>query len=160
MPALHKYEADGGPGIERIMDVLSSSMRVAEDRRDFFKTQLVFWLLAATDGHAKNFSIVHLPGNQYRSTPLYDVLSAHPIIGTGRNRIATQRVRLAMAVRGYLINKIQRRHWIAQGRRVGLPAAQVEAMIDALTARTPEVIDEAQQRVATELKSEVVYGGS
>jgi serine/threonine-protein kinase HipA len=146
-PALHKYEADGGPGIERIMDVLGGSAHATQDRRAFFMTQIVFWLLAATDGHAKNFSIAHLPGNEYRATPLYDVLSAHPIIGSGRNRIAAQRVRLAMAVRGrnvhYLIKEIQRRHWIAQGRHVGLPAPQVEAMLDELAARTPAVIDEA-----------------
>jgi serine/threonine-protein kinase HipA len=144
--ALRKYEADGGPGIERIMPVLSGSVRASEDRRNFFLTQLVFWLLAATDGHAKNFSIAHLPGNLYQATPLYDVLSAHPVIGRGRNQFAAQRVRLAMAVRGknphYVIGEIQRRHWIAQGKRVGLPEADVEAMIDELIARTPDVIDE------------------
>lgn len=144
--ALQKYQADGGPGIEAIMEVLSASERAAEDRRDFFMTQMVFWLLAATDGHAKNFSIAHLPGNRYRSTPLYDVLSAHPIIGTEGNQFAAQRVKLAMAVRSrnvhYLINEIQQRHWIAQGQRVGLSKADVEAMIGELTARTANVIDE------------------
>jgi serine/threonine-protein kinase HipA len=145
-PALQKYEADGGPGIEPIMEVLAGSARAATDRRAFFMTQMIFWLLAATDGHAKNFSIAHLPDNRYESTPLYDVLSAHPIIGTGVNRIAAQKVKLAMAVRGknvhYLINQIQRRHWIAQGQRVGLTEADVAQMIDELTARTPQVIDE------------------
>ncbi|MDB5838281.1 MAG: HipA N-terminal domain protein, partial [Herminiimonas sp.] len=38
-------------------------------------------LLRATDGHAKNFSIFLQPGGYYRMTPLYDVLSARPIIG-------------------------------------------------------------------------------
>nr|WP_200818172.1 type II toxin-antitoxin system HipA family toxin [Caballeronia glebae] len=145
-PALLKYESDGGPGIERIMEVLAGSTHAAQDRRRFFQTQMIFWVLAATDGHAKNFSIAHLPGNQYESTPLYDVLSAHPVIGRGRNQFAAQRVRLAMAVRGknvhYLIGEIQRRHWIAQGRRVGLAAAEVETAIDEIGARTPQVIDE------------------
>jgi serine/threonine-protein kinase HipA len=145
-PALLKYESDGGPGIERIMEVLAGSTHAAQDRRRFFQTQMIFWVLAATDGHAKNFSIAHLPGNQYESTPLYDVLSAHPVIGRGRNQFAAHRVRLAMAVRGknvhYLIGEIQRRHWIAQGRRVGLAAAEVETAIDEIGARTPQVIDE------------------
>ena len=52
------------------------------DRRQFFKAQVVFWLLAATDGHAKTSSLFHLPGGRYRATPLYDILSAHPVIGT------------------------------------------------------------------------------
>jgi serine/threonine-protein kinase HipA len=69
---LHKYQADGGPGISRIMEILLGSEQAEQDRLNFFKTQLVFWLLAATDGHAKNFSIFHLPGSRYQATPLYD----------------------------------------------------------------------------------------
>jgi serine/threonine-protein kinase HipA len=158
-PALQKYQSDGGPGIEPIMDVLAGSKRAAMDRRNFFMTQMIFWLLAATDGHAKNFSIAHLPGNRYESTPLYDVLSAHPIIGTGGNQFAAQRVKLAMAVRSknvhYLINEIQRRHWIAQGQRVGFSAADVEAMIGELTARTAGVIDEVAALIPREFPADV-----
>jgi serine/threonine-protein kinase HipA len=112
---------------------------------------MIFWLLAATDGHAKNFSIAHLPGSHYESTPLYDVLSAHPIIGAGAGRLPAQKVKLAMAVRGknvhYLLNQIQRRHWIAEGQRVGFSAAIVEKMIDELTARTDAVIEEVSAQL-------------
>jgi serine/threonine-protein kinase HipA len=145
-PVLRKYESDGGPGIDAVMEVLAGSQRAAIDRHHFFLTQIVYWLLAATDGHAKNFSIAHLPGSRYQSTPLYDILSAHPIVGKGRNQLAQQRARLAMAVRGrnvhYLIDEIQPRHWVAQGQRVGLAPQEVEAMIAALAARTDAVIDE------------------
>ena len=55
-PAL-KYESDGGPGIGAVMDLLLGLERAVEDRRDFMRTQLVFWMLAAIDGHAKNFSL-------------------------------------------------------------------------------------------------------
>ncbi|NKJ47552.1 toxin HipA [Burkholderia sp. SG-MS1] len=157
--ALHKYESDGGPGIEAIMEVLSGSARAALDRRNFFITQMVFWLLAATDGHAKNFSIAHLPGNQYESTPLYDVLSAHPIIGAGTGRLPAQKVKLAMAVHGknvhYLLNQIQRRHWVAEGQRVGFSAATVEGMIGELTVRTDAVIDEVSSRLPTDFPMDV-----
>jgi serine/threonine-protein kinase HipA len=157
--ALHKYESDGGPGIEAIMEVLSGSSSAATDRRHFFITQMIFWLLAATDGHAKNFSIAHLPGNRYEATPLYDVLSAHPIIGAGAGRLAAQKVKLAMAVRGknvhYLLNQIQRRHWIAQGQRVGFAAADVEIMIDDLTARTETVIDEVSSLLPEDFPMDV-----
>jgi len=132
---LHKYQADGGPGISKIMEILLGSEQAQQDRLNFFKTQLVFWLLAATDGHAKNFSIFHLPGSRYRATPLYDVLSAHPIIGTGANKVAPQRAKLAMAmaVRGsqnhYQVQQIQRRHWLNHAKLVGLGAAAAEAAI-------------------------------
>jgi serine/threonine-protein kinase HipA len=145
-PGLHKYEADGGPGIESVMTVLGGSVRREDDRRHFFMAQLVFWLLAATDGHAKNFSIAHLPGSRYAATPLYDVLSAHPIIGRGRNQLPAQRASLAMAVRGrnahYRIAQILPRHWIAHGQRVGFTVAQVEAMIETVAGATERVIGE------------------
>ena len=119
-PPYLKYQADGGPGIARILDILAGSENSETDRRQFFKAQVVFWLLAATDGHAKNFSLFHLPGGRYRATPLYDILSAHPVIGHGAGKVAPQKAKLAMAVRGqsnhYLIERIQPRHWLAQAR--------------------------------------------
>lgn len=149
--ANNKYEADGGPGIQRIMSVLAGSSDPDTDQRQFFMAQIIFWLLAATDGHAKNFSITSMPGNAYLSTPLYDVLSAHPIIGRGVDKLSIQRVKMAMAVRGknahYLLHDIRRDHWIAQGRRVGLSSAIVEDMMDTVTGMTEAVI----QRVSAQL---------
>lgn len=140
-----KYQADGGPGIDRIMEVLSRSAAAGADRRNFFFAQIVFWLLAATDGHAKNFSIAHQEQNQYISTPLYDVLSAHPIIGRRANQVPRQDARLAMSVNGnnahYRIEEILPRHWIAQGGRVGFAADEVEAMLALAAHSTQSVIE-------------------
>jgi len=147
-PASAKYESDDGPGIQKVMEVLAGSERSSIDQRNFFMTQIVFWLLAATDGHAKNFSIAHLKSNRYEATPIYDVLSAHPIIGNGPNLFSARRVRLAMAVRGknthYLINDIRRRHWIAQGQQVTLAPADVEEMITTLIDMTQGVVAEVE----------------
>ncbi len=142
---LRKYQSDGGPGITQIMALLLGSERAEQDRRNFFKTQIVFWVLAATDGHGKNFSIAHLPGGRYRATPIYDVLSAHPVIGRGKSQIPPAKAKLAMAVRGsaiyYLIEKIQRRHWIAQAQQVGLGAEAAEQLIEEVVETTETVID-------------------
>ena len=142
---LRKYQSDGGPGITQIMALLLGSERAEQDRRNFFKTQIVFWVLAATDGDGKNFSIAHLPGGRYRATPIYDVLSAHPVIGRGKSQIPPAKAKLAMAVRGstnyYLIEKIQRRHWIAQAQQVGLGAEAAERLIEEVVESTETVID-------------------
>lgn len=142
---LRKYQSDGGPGIAQIMELLFGSDHAEQDRRYFFKTQLIFWVLAATDGHGKNFSIAHLARGRYRATPIYDVLSAHPVIGKGKNQISQQKAKLAMAVRGstnyYLIEKIQRRHWIAQAQQVGFGAAAAEQLIEEIIESTEAVID-------------------
>jgi hypothetical protein len=76
-----KYESDGGPGMRRIMDVLLGSTNAEKDRLTFFRTQMLFWVLGAIDGHAKNFSVFLEAGGSYRLAPLYDILSAYPYDG-------------------------------------------------------------------------------
>lgn len=146
---LRKYQADGGPSIAQIMELLLGSDNAEQDRINFFKTQIIFWILAATDGHGKNFSIAHLPKAHYRATPIYDVLSAHPVIGNGKNQISPHKAKLAMAVRGstnyYLIDKILRQHWIAQAQQVGLEAVVGEQLVEEIIERTNYVIDHVGQ---------------
>jgi serine/threonine-protein kinase HipA len=135
LPPTHKYEQDGGPGIEACLRLLSGSQD-ATDRATFALTQLTFWLLAATDGHAKNFSIFLRPGGRYVSTPLYDVLSIHPYVGDGPGQIRWRQAELAMALRGknvhYALSGIQARHWQALAARAGGPAvwAQMLALVE------------------------------
>ncbi|MBZ0093327.1 MAG: type II toxin-antitoxin system HipA family toxin [Sulfuricellaceae bacterium] len=163
---LRKYQSDGGPGIARIMELLLGSDDAEQDRNNFFKTRIIFWVLAATDGHGKNFSIAHLPAGHYRATPIYDVLSAHPVIGTGRNQISPHKAKLAMAVRGsanyYLIEKIQRLHWIAQAQQVGLGAAAAEQLMEEVVESTEFVIGEVDKLLPDDFPmdmAEAVFSG-
>jgi serine/threonine-protein kinase HipA len=73
VPPSLKYEADGGPGIPAILNLLNGSDDPTADRHRVLKALVVFWLLGATDGHAKNFSIFLGPGGRFSATPLYDV---------------------------------------------------------------------------------------
>ncbi len=79
-PAL-KYEKDGGPGIRDIMKLLMGSSNALADRDSFMRFQVFQWLIGATDGHAKNFSIYLEAGGTNRLTPFYDILSASPLLG-------------------------------------------------------------------------------
>jgi len=156
---LQKYQADGGPSIAASMNLLLGSENKDADRYHFFKTQILFWVLAATDGHGKNFSIAHMPGAAYRATSIYDVLSAHPVLGPGKNKIPYQKAKLAMAVRGstnhYLIDKIQRRHWISQGQQVGLSADMTEELIEEVISQTDAVIDRVSQLLPLEFPLDI-----
>ncbi|MBU1225547.1 MAG: type II toxin-antitoxin system HipA family toxin [Gammaproteobacteria bacterium] len=163
---LHRYQSDGGPGIAQIMELLLGSDDAEQDRNNFFKTQIIFWVLAATDGHGKNFSIALLPGGDYHAAPIYDVLSAHPVIGTGRNQISPHKAKLAMAVRGstnhYLIEKVQRRHWIAQAQQVGLGAEAAEQLIGEVVDATESVIGKVGKLLPDDFPldvAEAVFGG-
>lgn len=114
-PPRMKYEEDGGPTLAAGLQLLSGSTDVTTDRLVFLLAQLVFWLMAAPDGHAKNFSIFLRQGSAYDMTPLYDVLSVWPYVGRGRGQIHLRDVRLAMAIRSknthYHLHTIQTRHW-------------------------------------------------
>lgn len=139
-----KYESDGGPGMQKIMDILLGSLSSGEDRSAFMKAQLVFWMLAAIDGHAKNFSIFHLAGGVYRLTPLYDVISVHPLVAA--RQIDRQRVAMAMAVHGknrhYRWNTISRRHWLETARKCRFPAEAMDLIINECCDRLAEVIEQ------------------
>ncbi|HSD36276.1 MAG TPA: type II toxin-antitoxin system HipA family toxin [Rhodocyclaceae bacterium] len=143
-----KYEADGGPGVDDIMGILNGSTNREADRRTFFQAQVIFWMLCATDGHAKNFSIFLRPGGRYALTPLYDVLSAYPVMGKGAHQLSPLKARMAMAVRArnahWKQREILRRHWIELGARhgvVGPDGQPAQFVVDELAARTPHVID-------------------
>ena len=125
-PPDRKYEGDGGPGIAEVLGVLQAGLEPAEDAITFAKVQLAFWLLAAPDGHAKNFSLF-LTRDGYRLTPLYDVLSAWPIIGSGPSEWAYQDATLAMAIRGSrpyrALGRIALRHWKRLAQQTSAPGA-------------------------------------
>jgi serine/threonine-protein kinase HipA len=151
LPSDDKYEAQGGPGMSQCLQVLRSSATAAADVQHFLCAQLAFWLLAATDGHAKNFSLFLLPGGRYRMTPLYDVISAWPIIGAGANRVAWQEAKLAMAVRSknthYQLARIETRHWEGLAQRSG--ADGTWPAMQALVARVPAAIAAVQAQITT-----------
>ena len=130
--------------IREILRVLDASSRADADKLTFVQAQLAFWLLAATDGHAKNFSIFLTRGGGFQLTPLYDVLSAWPVIGNGPNLIALPRVRLAMALRSknphYHLAGIDTRHWRALALQSGVPGA-----FEAMTAMVHKVADALKQ---------------
>ncbi|HVZ61499.1 MAG TPA: HipA domain-containing protein [Terriglobales bacterium] len=143
------YESDGGPGIGAIMELLLGAERSSEDRRDFMRTQLVFWMLAAIDGHAKNFNVFLLPGGAYRLTPRYDILSAYPVMGHGRGKLWPQKIRMAMAVQGknrhYRWNEIRPRHWFETAKRCGF--GDMKSVVDDVIARTPAVIEQVRELI-------------
>ena len=165
--AFRKYEADGGPGIDRIMGLLATSASAQRDRRTFFLAQLLFWMLRAPDGHAKNFSIQLQAGmaGRFRLTPIYDVMSAFPVMGDGPNQWAPQEIKLAMALLGknrhYHVHHIERRHFSSTAKKVGY-GESAETLLDELIARTPGVVAQVQAELPGDFSQRVadkVLGG-
>ena len=123
------------------------SEQAAEDRGDFMRTQLVFWMLAAIDGHAKNFSVFLLAAGAYKLTPRYDILSAYPVLGHGRGKLSPEKIKMAMAVHGknrhYRWKEICTRHWLETAKRCGF--GEMKIIIQDVIARTPVAIQQVRE---------------
>ncbi len=140
VPPVQKYECDSGPGIADILKFLNGAIVPYEDRMNFMKTQIVFWLLSAIDGHAKNFSIFLSPDG-YRLTPLYDVMSAAPY-----PEFPVQKVKLAMSLGNknhYHLNQIQLRHFYQTGQQSGLREQDMDKLFSGLVTQIDNVLTEA-----------------
>ena len=142
VPPSRKYQSDGGPGIVDILEFLKGSDNPETDQAIFMKTQIAFWLMAATDGLAKNFSVFLYPGGGFRLTPLYDVMSTQPLLDSGQLR--RNQMRLAMAVgdnHHYRVHDILPRHFLQSAARVGMPSHSVVEIIKQLHTQMPLAID-------------------
>jgi serine/threonine-protein kinase HipA len=142
IPPSRKYETSGGPGIVAIAQLLKGSDAPAEDLRRFFKAQILFWLLGATDGHAKNFSLRLAPGGRFALTPLYDVLSVQPNLDAGR--IRHTHMKLAMAVgtsRHYRVDEIAPRHFLQTARLCDIPAKVAEGVLEQIADTAPRAVE-------------------
>jgi serine/threonine-protein kinase HipA len=143
VPWTQKYEKEGGPGIVSIAKLLAGSDIPDADQRHFLKSIIAFWLLGATDGHAKNFSIFLSPGGGFHMTPLYDVLSTQPNVDAGQ--IRHNQFKLAMAVgrsRHYVLGSIATRHFIETAGQAGFGRRTSTSVIDELLETVPGALDQ------------------
>ncbi|QEX14890.1 toxin HipA [Hypericibacter terrae] len=148
VPPSRKYQSDGGPGLVDIIDLLKGSDTPDEDRKTVFKAQILFWLIGATDGHAKNFSIFLGPGGSYSLTPLYDALTAQPSLDV--RQIERKQMKLAMAVgetNHYRIDGIHGRHFMQTAQAAGLPRAIASAAIEEVVAAADGALERVQEEL-------------
>lgn len=143
IPSTLRYQADGGPSISQVAELLKGSDEATADRRAFLKTQILFWLLGATDGHAKNFSLFLYPGGRFRLTPLYDIMSAQPNVDAGE--IRRNKMKLAMAVgiqRHYVVHTVAPKHFAQTARGCGIPSDVVQEIFDEILRVAPHAIND------------------
>ncbi len=158
-----KYENEGGPGIQQVLDLLRASDDPETDRRMFLKAQILFWLLGATDGHAKNFSVFLRPGGRFVLAPLYDVMSAQPALDA--KQLSRNKMKLAMVVgknRHDVIDRILPRHFIQTAEKGGLVGGEVEAILAELAEAGEGAIDRVRRALPKgfpEVLTESIVGG-
>ncbi|WP_318468453.1 type II toxin-antitoxin system HipA family toxin [Photobacterium leiognathi] len=155
-PAL-KYESDGGPNIANIMQFLLGSRTSTQDREMFFKAQILFWLLAAIDGHGKNFSLFLEPESRYSMTPLYDIISAYPLMDS--NSIPKQKAKMAMALTGtkkyYKWQTIQPRHFLSTAKAVGFSTQRANELMLEMKSQAPSAIEKVRQQLPNDFPTDI-----
>ena len=127
IPPTRKYQSDGGPNLVEILTLLEGGDTPLEDQAKVFKAQIFFWLIGATDGHAKNFSVYLGSGGSYHLTPFYDILTAQPSLDA--HQVNRNQMRLAMSVgsnRHYRLHEILGRHFVQTGAAAKLPDSLVK----------------------------------
>ncbi|HET8662530.1 MAG TPA: type II toxin-antitoxin system HipA family toxin [Micromonosporaceae bacterium] len=149
LPPTAKYQNDGGPTPEQIISLLRQEIRpskAAVDDIARFVDALAFnWIIAGTDAHAKNYSLL-LTGAQVRLAPMYDVASALPY-----DDMYLPRLRMAMRIGGeYRIEAAVGRHWRRFAAGNSLDPDATIARIDDLAARVPANL--ARATGATEVR--------
>jgi serine/threonine-protein kinase HipA len=135
-PPTMKYQSEGGPSPELIIELLRREISPARDIESevarFVDALAYNWIIAGTDAHAKNYSLL-LAGRQVRMAPLYDVASVLPYDG-----MYLPRLRMAMRIGGEdRIERISGRHWRRLAEANRLDPDETLARVDALAARIP-----------------------
>ncbi len=151
-----KYQSNGGPGMRDILTLLQRSDEPHKDQTDFFKSQILFWLIGATDGHAKNFSIFLKPEGRYGLTPFYDVLSAQPAFDN--RQIPNNKYKLAMSAgnsRHYRVLEIMGRHFVQSGNAAGLGRTLMRQAIETILDNATSATDRARSRMPDDFAHDI-----
>lgn len=155
-PPSQKYQADGGPDIKACTGLLAGSNRPTEDQLAFFRAQILFWILAATDGHAKNFSLFLRPGTGFVMTPLYDILSAQKACDEGQIRHGQFRLAMSVGTKNhYRIDEVVPRHFLQSAKVAGLGMPLVTQLLEEIYARIPIAIDETLSLLPTDFPADL-----
>ncbi len=137
LPPTTKYQNEGGPTPEQIVDLLRQEIHpatVGGASIERFVDALAYnWVIGGADAHAKNYSVL-LSGRQVRLAPLYDIASALPY-----DDMYLPKLRMAMRIGGeYRLAWVNGRHWRRFAHELGFEPDALISRIDTLALRTPE----------------------
>lgn len=147
VPPTRKYENEGGPGARAIVDLLRTYSGESEEDVTTFLDALAFsWLVAGTDAHAKNYSLLIGAGGRVRLAPLYDLASALPY-----DEMVFQKLKLAMRIgKEYRLRDIGGRAWRRLAGDVGLEAAALLGRVIELAEQIPDEAAAVRSRLGAE----------
>jgi len=139
-----KYQNDGGPSVEDIARVIwDVSSNAHQDILTFADALILNFLIAGTDAHAKNYSLLLAQNGQVRLAPLYDIASTLPY----PMAVSPHKAKLAMKIGStYQLKRIEERHWLLCAKQLRLPPARLLERLKNMTLKVqslaPSIADD------------------
>lgn len=152
-PPSRKYQNEGGPSPADAVRLLRANSSLPVEDVETFVGALAFnWLVAGTDAHAKNYSLLFGGGGRIRLAPLYDLASALPY-----DDMDPQRLRSAMKIGGkYRLRDISRRQWVKLAAELRLGVDEVLAGVESMAGRMPDAMSAVRDRTSGKTLGEPV----
>jgi serine/threonine-protein kinase HipA len=117
-----------------------------EDVVSFVDALIFNWLIAGTDAHAKNYSLLLGSGGAVRLAPLYDLASVLPY-----QKIDLQKAKLAMKIGGeYRLRSIGLRQWQKFAKELHLDEDQLIGRLRIMARAFPDHIAAIQMQMKSE----------
>ncbi|MGE8209600.1 MAG: type II toxin-antitoxin system HipA family toxin [Stenotrophomonas rhizophila] len=146
MPQI-KYQNEGGPGAADLAGVLWA--HASQPRRDvelFFNALVFNYLIAGTDAHAKNYSLLLGSGGEIRLAPLYDISSALPY-----PQLQKRKIKLAMKMGShYRWWDIRLGDWRATAEAMRLDSDAAMKSLASMCLQLPDVASQQRQLLQQE----------
>lgn len=134
-----KYQSDGGPNPERILELLEGCSDPEMDKHYFMEALFFNWLVLGTDAHAKNYSLMLGKGGQIVLAPLYDISSYVPYTDD------PARTNLAMKVMTKKqAGEIRREHWQRLAKRADMNVANTMNALDSMMEGFSSAVKETE----------------
>jgi serine/threonine-protein kinase HipA len=142
-----KYQNEGGPSPADVVELLRTSSTDREADVITFVDAVGFnWLIAGTDAHAKNYSLLLGAGPSIRLAPLYDVASVLPY-----DEFDMKKVKLAMKVGGeYRLSQIGPREWQKFGHEMRLDVGDLIRRLASMAEQLPDEASAVRLRARAE----------
>ncbi len=139
-----KYQNEGGPSAADIVEVLRTySTTRDEDVQAFIDASAFNWIIAGTDAHAKNYSLLISGGGRVRLAPLYDVASILPY-----DDYDLHKMKLSMKIGGeYGLLDIGVRQWEKFAREMRIDGDALLQRILGMAEQLPDLIHEEMARL-------------
>ncbi len=144
-PAL-KYAAEGAPTLAQMVALLRDwAADGTEESLRLVEAVAFNWVIAGTDAHPRNYSLLIGAGSAVTLAPLYDIASALFLQRPGAPRPPAGARRLAMAVAGETrVGAIGRTHWETEAKRNGLGVSVVVDRLTRLATAVPAAVAEVR----------------